>query len=107
VTNRGGHRIVFEDNFCSDCDLSDIFTMNADGNKLEQLTDDFGNNLEPVWSPDGRAIAWTHEEPPASFDHEDVWTMDADRSNRFNLTNDPADEWAPSWGCPGKGDCKR
>jgi Tol biopolymer transport system component len=106
VTHRGGPRITFNNNFCQTCDLSNIFTIKADGTGLQQLTDDFGNNLEAVWSPNGRAIAWTHEDLPAAFDHEDIWTMDADGSNKFNVTNNPADDFGASWGCPGKGDCK-
>ncbi len=106
VTMRAGHQVAFVDNFCSICDVSDVFTMNADGTNVRQLTSDFGNNLDPDWSPDGRAITFSHEDPPITFDHADIWTMSADGSHLFNVTNNPADDVEPAWGCPGKGgDC--
>ena len=33
--------------------------MNSDGTKVNQLTDNPGTDLEPVWSPDSKQLAFT------------------------------------------------
>jgi TolB protein len=111
VSYREGHRIVFVDNICFGCPNSDVFTMKADGNKVQEVTDGFGNNLYPDWSPHGGAIVFTHEdEGHVTFIHEEIYTVDEDGSNLFNVTHnglDGPDDWGASWGCPDKGDCKK
>ncbi|MCS5684585.1 MAG: hypothetical protein NZ654_04985, partial [Acidimicrobiales bacterium] len=37
----------------------DIFVMRPDGTEVEQLTYSPDSDLEPVWSPDGRHLAFT------------------------------------------------
>ena len=39
-----------------DIDRWDLFKINADGNKIERLTLNQGDNEKPTWSPDGRFI---------------------------------------------------
>ncbi len=92
-----GSRIVFANNVCPTCDLSDIYTINPGGNHLQQLTHDLGNNLQPRWSPDGSMIVFTNTSDFETF-NEDIWTMGADGSNPVDLTNSPtSDEQFPDW----------
>ena len=47
-------------------DNSDIFTIQADGGRITQVTKDPGGDDNPVWSPDGKEIAFIHmpSDPP-------------------------------------------
>ena len=71
----------------------DLFTIDASGKGLRQLTDQSGGQLEPTWSPDGSQIAFR------SFrdGNSEVYVMNADGSEQTNLTNDPALDNAPAW----------
>jgi TolB protein len=76
----------------------EIYTMNADGKNLTQLTNNEANDVQPSWSPDGSKIAYN------SFGHNmpsEIFTMKADGSGITQITHDPAEtvfgeEW-PSW----------
>ncbi len=50
-----------------------IYVMNADGSELTPLTDHFGSDWSPVWSPDGRRIAFHSERDGNS----DIYVMNA------------------------------
>ena len=76
---------------------SNIFVMDSDGSDLRRLTHDGGVEVKPVWSPDGRHIAYER----AGWD---IWIINADGSNRQNLTRhvpadvrDPLWDYTPSW----------
>jgi hypothetical protein len=82
------------------CDYSsgpyqcDIWTMDADGSNATNIThtpdvSEFG----PVWSPDGRRIAFARGDDYL----RDLWVMDADGGNPINVTNDPGWTFGPSW----------
>lgn len=57
---------------------TDIFVVRTDGTQLTQLTYHPGNDLSPVWSPDGRSIFFLSQRGSASRVYN-VWRMD------FNL----------------------
>src|SRR4051812_12683819 len=88
-----GQRIVFASNRDEpgpDCVAGpfrchyDIFTINANGSGLTKLTNRPGKqDISPVFSPDGRKIAWTGDGPVAS----DIWTMNADGTEQTDVTN--------------------
>jgi Tol biopolymer transport system component len=94
-----GKRIVFVNNACSFCPESDVFVMDSDGRHPRQLTDNFGNNITPKFSPDGRNITWSHLAPPYDLPYE-LYTMKVNGTRFFNVTRNPAaDDWGPDWGC--------
>lgn len=74
----------------------DIFVRNADGSNVVQITHHSGldNNFQPVWSPDGKKIAFTG----ARSGNYEIFVMDSDGSNMTNITNDPAVDSNPAWG---------
>ncbi len=83
-------RIVFSSNRS---DQWRIWTINADGSGMKQLTqgaaDD--NDVDPVFSPDGKAILFTstHGGKPG------VWRMGADGSKPERLCDGDQAEWSP------------
>lgn len=77
----------------------DIYTIHSDGSDLRRLTNDgaAGQNNWPMWSPDGKRIAWGKG--------EGIWVMNADGSEKHEVTTVggvPA-AWAPgpfiAFGC--------
>ena len=87
-----GFRIAFAKSDTSYSN-SDIYTMNADGSGVIQLTDNLIWEFEPCWSPDGKRIAFTVSENATS----DIFVMDADGDNVTQMTDDSADDRSPAW----------
>jgi len=76
--------------------LGDIYRMPASGGDAELLRGGIGWQMQPVYSPDGKHIAFTTDEGGG----DNIWVMDADGSNArpiteetFRLLNSPA--WSP------------
>jgi Tol biopolymer transport system component len=80
----------------SDCRTA-IFVMNADGSSITWLTEKFGNNYDPTWSPEGDKIVFTHA-LGAGFKHQQIYTMNPDGTDitRITFTND--ESFGPDWG---------
>jgi hypothetical protein len=53
--------------------LSDLFIVGADGKNLRRLTEDKHADLNPVWSPDGRTLAFVTDRGPATDFTRLVW----------------------------------
>ena len=82
-----GKRIAFASNRLGSYD---VFTMNADGTRLADLTrGSIVDERSPSWSPDGRKIAFGAG--------ADLFVMNTDGSGRSNLTNDGARDKRPAW----------
>ena len=87
-------RIVFSSNRDGDWD---IYSMDANGDNLLQLTDHPASDEDPACSPDGRRIVFTSER---GITH-DLYVMDSDGSNVVRLTHDNFLEAHPSWTADG------
>jgi Tol biopolymer transport system component len=73
---------------------SDIFTLNADGSGLEQLTNDpTARNIRPDWSPNGHKIAFTSRRDG----NDEIYVMNADGSNQTRLTDYPGRDQDADW----------
>ncbi|MFQ6040189.1 MAG: carboxypeptidase regulatory-like domain-containing protein, partial [Candidatus Poribacteria bacterium] len=70
-----------------------IYTMNANGAGIRNISQNAENDIMPAWSPDGTMIAFVHWDilgEPA------IYVMDANGSNRRRIT-DCDEEGAPTW----------
>ena len=83
-------RIVFSSNRDGDWD---IYSMDANGDNVVQLTDHPATDEEPACSPDGRRIVFASDRGVT----EDLYVMDSDGSNVIRLTHDNFGERNPSW----------
>jgi len=72
---------------------SAIFVMRADGSDPVRLTDGQANDTSPVWSPDGRRIAFVSDRDG----NREVYVMNADGSDQMNLTRHASEDWTPTW----------
>ncbi len=79
-----------------------IYTINADGTGLRQLTHDNGNNGDPVWSPDGTRITFGSDREGGG--RLNVYIMNADGSGQTPLTHftPPAEVGDTHWSSDGK-----
>ncbi|MCL2916310.1 amidohydrolase family protein [Shewanella corallii] len=76
--------------------LGDIYRIPAKGGKAEVLASGIAWQMQPVYSPNGKYIAFTSDEDGG----DNIWVMDADGKNpravtseTFRLLNSPA--WSP------------
>ena len=78
-----------------------IYVMNADGSGITQLTNIPNvDAYAPVWSPDGRRIAFTGDtlSPTSDFGVGGVYLMNADGTNVIALAGAAGvDAFGPSW----------
>ncbi len=91
-----GSRIVFQ----SDRTGTDqIYLMNTDGSDVQQLTEfEFGAET-PVWSPDGKKIAYAAY---TAEDNNDVFIMNPDGTDNIRLTNGPGYDGHAHWAFNGQ-----
>jgi len=75
----------------------EIYSMNADGGGVTNLTQNTGIDRVPQWSPDGTKIAYVFQ--PTLGQVQDVVVMNADGSNALNLTKEEEQSSAafPQW----------
>lgn len=89
--------------------ISEIYTINADGSELRQLTDTGGVNLQPRWSPDGTQLiffgyalgAFDDISDPDSLRTE-VFRINADGSDLVNLSQSSSLDYHPAWSPDGE-----
>lgn len=86
-------RIIFHSNLDGD---NEIYLMTK--TEIKKLTDNTWNDEYPVWSLDGKKIAFTAN-PEGNYD---IFTMNPDGSEITAMTFSPSDEKDPSWFPDGK-----
>jgi len=113
--SRDGKHIVFTSTRNGDLD---IFTMDADGSNVKQLTHELGYDGGPWWSYDGTKIVYRGEHPQTPEQIKDykalyarglirpgnleIWVMNADGSGKHQVTHNGAANFAPYWLPDGK-----
>src|SRR5262249_19232261 len=92
-----GRRLVFVESPAGreNLDLRQIYTIDADGGRRTRLTNTLGPHTNPVWSPDGRWIAYASR---AEADDFEVWAMRADGSEPHRLSIDAPQNFFLAWG---------
>ena len=82
------------DDVISFASQSGIYTINANGTGLQQLTTE--NCNVPVWSPDGNRITFVAGTPD-----EDIYIVNSDGTGLVNITTNPYNDFVPSWSFDG------
>ena len=87
-------KIIFDSSIDGDIDL---FTINPDGSDRVNLTNNTGEDFDPVLSPDGTRIAFdSYRDDPDAF-VEEIYVMKLDGTGLVRLTNNTADDYDPKW----------
>jgi len=76
----------------------EIYVMNADGTGERRLTTSPGHDSGPVWSPDGKRLAFFSRRGG----NTDIYVMNADGSGVRRVTRSPAYDFTPTWSPDGR-----
>ena len=85
-----------------------VYVYDIESKKLTQITSGDYDDSSPVWSPDGKIIAFVSnrtEEPDGNY-NTDIWLVDADNTDKgkslIQLTTSPGADDSPRWHPNGK-----
>lgn len=85
-----------------------LYVFEITGKKLTQITSGDFEDRQPVWSPDGRFVAFVSnrtEDPDSNYD-SNIWVVAADNPDKgktlIQLTRNPGDDEQPAWSPDGK-----
>jgi TolB protein len=77
---------------------TDIYVMDTDGSNVVRLTDDPASEYQPVWSPDGRRIAFARSLGDPQLSHPVIFTMAPDGTEVRQISSaDGGSDFWPSW----------
>lgn len=79
-------------------DTWEIYVMRSDGSDPTRLTHNAANDIQPMWSPDGRRIVFVSDRDG----NREIYVMNADGNEQLNLTHHPAEDWTPCWSPDGQ-----
>jgi Tol biopolymer transport system component len=85
-----GKKILFASQIAGSYQL---FTMNADGSGIVQVTHDPWNHDTPSWSPDGKKLAFVSDQNK----HSVVYMMNVDGTGLERLSPENAESIHPNW----------
>jgi TolB protein len=104
--NPAGNKITFESNISGNLE---IWTMKRDGTDLSRVTKGDKPHWHPVWSPDGKKIAYATEKfasnlgPPFwPTSNYNIWLADMNTGKEEALTGEEQTDWNPAWSPDGK-----
>jgi Tol biopolymer transport system component len=81
-------------------DIYQIYVMNADGSNIRRLTKHNAEDSNPVWAPDGAAIAYISA---TGDDRRGLYLMNADGSEQRGLAHSKHQDFCfPAWSLDGK-----
>ncbi len=83
--------VLFPQKCCGNED-AEIYTIDADGSDLQQLTNNSEYDLAPSWSPDGSKIVFS-----SGLQSFDIYIMNTQGDQFKQLTNTKDQEKNPSW----------
>ena len=72
----------------------EIYTMNPNGQGVDNLTKNAGGDADPNWSPDGNKIAFVSSR---EGNNTEIYTMNANGQGVDNLTKNPGLDESPAW----------
>ena len=85
-----------------------LFVLDMESKKTTQITFGDFDDSEPVWSPDGKLIAFTSnrtDDPDANY-NTDIWVVSADNQDKsqelLQITTNPGPDTSPAWSPDGE-----
>lgn len=83
---------------------SAIYTITVDDPEPKQLTDGKAHDFHPVWSPDGRFVAFTSDRDSTSVTTRslNIYVIEATGKNLRRITQNSFDNFSPTWSPDGK-----
>ncbi len=80
-------------------DDEDIHVVNVRTKRVKVLANEVAPEYDPVWSPDGRSIAYARDYCPRVLGcrNSEIFTMRPDGSKQRRITRTPHSEYDPAW----------